>query len=768
MLKRRLLFVFVLSAIALFLLPAAQVLGTPATPGFHAFVNLPGSNNGSEPSLAISNDGVRYPSWQAPGEFAKSADGVNFTQSGITPVPDSGAAGDVTNAISYSGALYNGQICGLPTELHSCIYRSLNGAATWTTQNRLADNHPGASDRPWIDVYPKKNNTPTASDPNKDRVYLEFHTFTPDDLVYVTTSVDGGATFGPPIPIEAGTNSAIPDSGCNTIPGGITVDQDTGTVYALWLSGNDVESNVVTGCNYSQVGPFNKAWVSMSSDGGLTWTSNLAWQGAFDPLTKIGDNADKIFSTITVDSAHQIHIALSVRHNDDPVGFVAQCQLNQGNCSETPQATDFYLVTSPDNGVHWTLPFQVNKTTGSFFFPWLAAGSAGIVDASYYSSTTLQPNKPSGVWFVGFSQVTGAVATYTGGPNATYTSTPVATDEILLNPNAIHGNGSTGGGICTFGIFCSAVPGANRGLADVFEVHVDPAGGANVAWTKDLGGRVIQFACQSSGASAFAGTPDLNGCYGPADMSITKSDSPDPVGPGQTLTYHLTTTNNGVAGGPSTTSGVTVTDALPAGVTLVSATPSTGSCSGTTTISCALGIFPGGTSATIEIVVTVSTSAGNGTLTNSATVSAVTADPNPANNTATASTTVVNAADLSLTKTDSPDPVSTHGNLTYKLTVHNGGPVNAAGVTVTDELPRNTSFGTATATQGSCSFTQPAKRIVTCALGTIPSGSAVTVTIVVQPPSKKGTITNTASASSSTSDPNQANNSASATTTVVP
>ncbi len=173
MLKRRLLLLFVLSAIPLLLLPAARVLATPAAaPGFHAFVNLPGSNNGSEPSLAISNDGIRYPSWQSPGEFAKSADGVNFTQSGITPIPDSGAAGDVTNALSYSGALYNGQICGLPTELHSCIYRSLNGGATWTAQNRLADNHPGASDRPWIDVYPKKNTTPTASDPNKDRVYL--------------------------------------------------------------------------------------------------------------------------------------------------------------------------------------------------------------------------------------------------------------------------------------------------------------------------------------------------------------------------------------------------------------------------------------------------------------------------------------------------------------------------------------------------------------------------------------------------------------------
>lgn len=768
MLKRRLLTLFALSVIPLFLLPAAEVLATPATPGFHAAVNLPGSNNGSEPSLAISSDGIRYPSWQSPGEFAKSADGFNFTQSGITAIPDSGAAGDVTNAISYSGALYNGQICGLPTELHSCIYRSLNGGATWTKQNSLADNHPGASDRPWIDVYPKNNTTATASDPNKDRVYLEFHTFSPDDLVYVTTSTDGGATFGPAIPIETGTNSSIPDSGCNTIPGGITVDQDTGKVYALWLSGNDTASNVLTGCNYSQIGPFNKAWVSVSSDGGSTWTSNLAWQGAFNSTTKVGDNADKIFSTITVDSAHQIHIALSVRHNDDPVGFVAQCQLNQGACTETPQPTDLYLVTSPDSGAHWTLPFKVNKTTGSFFFPWLAAGSAGIVDASYYSSTTLQPNNPSSVWFAGFSQITGAVAAYNGGTNATYTSTPVATDEILLNPSSIHGNGSTGGGICTFGIFCSAVPGANRGLADVFEVHVDPAGGANVAWTKDAGGRVIQFGCQNSGASAFAGAPDLNGCYGPADMSITKSDSPDPVGPGQNITYHLTVTNNGVASVPSTTSGVKVTDTLPPGVTLVSASPSTGSCSGTATISCALGIFPGGASATIDIVVTVSPSASSGTLTNTATVSAVTADPNSANDTAMATTTVVNGADLSLTKTDSPDPVHTHDNLTYTITVHNGGPLAAAGVTVTDQLPRNTAFGTASATQGSCGLTQPMKRIVTCTLGTIASGATVTATIVVGPPSKKTTITNTASVSSTTSDPNTANNSDSESTAVVP
>ena len=467
MLKRRL----PLLALSVFLLIGLQpsgLMASPAAPGFHGAVQMPSSSGGTEPSLAISNDGIRYVSWQVPGKFAGSADGVSF---GALATPDAGASGDVTNAVSYSGALYNGQICGGATELHSCIYRSLDGGKHWTTQNILADNHPGASDRPWIDVYPKKNSTSTASNPDKDTVYLEYHTFSPDDLVYVTVSTDGGKTFSAPHVIASDTNAADP-SICNTIPGGITVDQQTGAVYALWLSGNDVESNVHTGCNYSQIGPFNKAWVSVSTDGGTTWASHLAWQGAFDSVTKIGDNADKIFSTITVDSSHQVHVGLSTRHNDDPLGFVAACQVNQGSCEEAPQPTDLYLVTSPDGGQHWTAPFKINKTTGSFFFPWLAGGSAGVVDATYYSSTTLQPNNPSSVWYAGLSQITGAVASYSGGDYATYTSTPVATDEILLDPNPIHGDGTTGGGICTFGIFCSAVPGANRGLADVFEVQL--------------------------------------------------------------------------------------------------------------------------------------------------------------------------------------------------------------------------------------------------------------------------------------------------------
>src|SRR5919198_802831 len=442
----RLLFTLpALAALALMLaLPAA---GGPAkAPGFTGPTTLPGSDSGSEPSLAISTTGVRYASWQSPGEFASSPDGVHFTNLGP---PDRGALGDVSNAVDAAGALYNAQICGAPAALHTCVYRSVDGGNTWPQQTIAADVNPGASDRPWIDVYPK--NTGGAWNPDLTTVYLEYHTFSPDDLAYVTVSHDGGKTFSPPHLITTDTN-AISGSGCNTIPSGVVADPRSGAVYALWLSGNDVASNLATGCNYSQIGPFDKAWVSTSTDGGTTWTSHLAWQGAFDQTTKIGDNADKIFGTITVDTAGQVHVLLPVRTNDDPVGFVASCETSS-SCTEAPQ-----------------------------------------------------PTNPSDRWFATFSQVTGATATVTAN-GAAYTATPAVTTQ-LLDQSPAHV-----GGICTFGIFCSVVPNANRSLADSIAIAVDPGGGANAVWTNDATGtRHIDFACQSSGASSFATLKPLRGC----------------------------------------------------------------------------------------------------------------------------------------------------------------------------------------------------------------------------------------------------------------
>ena len=244
---------------------------------------------------------------------------------------------------------------------------------------------------------------------------------------------------------------------------------------------------------------------------------------------------------------------------------------------------------------------------------------------------------------------------------------------------------------------------------------------------------------------------------GSADLSLTKTDTPDPVLVGRELTYTLTVAN----AGPHAATGVVLTDSLPSGATFVSAAASQGTCTGTSTIACSLGTIGSGGSTAVTIKIRPGAA---GTLTNQASVAASETDPNPGNNTATATTTVNAAADLSVVQADSPDPVHVGQKLTYTITVANSGST-ATGVTVTDNLPKNAGFGSASASQGSCSA-KPAKRLVTCALGNLAGGATATVTIVLKP-SSKGTITNKASvAATSPVDPNTANNSSSENTTV--
>ncbi|HEX8099607.1 MAG TPA: hypothetical protein VF660_05325 [Actinomycetota bacterium] len=123
------------------------------------------------------------------------------------------------------------------------------------------------------------------------------------------------------------------------------------------------------------------------------------------------------------------------------------------------------------------------------------------------------------------------------------------------------------------------------------------------------------------------------------------------------------------------------------------------------------------------------------------------------------------AADLSLTKSGSPNPAHVGKRLTYTITVGNNGPDAATGATVEDDLPAAVKFVSVSPSQGSCTR---AMRIVTCSLGTLAAGQGATVTIVVKP-TTKGSITNLATVSaSSPADPNAANNTATAITTVKP
>jgi uncharacterized repeat protein (TIGR01451 family) len=118
-------------------------------------------------------------------------------------------------------------------------------------------------------------------------------------------------------------------------------------------------------------------------------------------------------------------------------------------------------------------------------------------------------------------------------------------------------------------------------------------------------------------------------------------------------------------------------------------------------------------------------------------------------------------ADLSLTKSADVSSTIVGSNITYTIKASNGGPYLARNTVISDPLPSNVSFVSATSSQGSCSGTAT----VSCNLGTIANGGSATVTVVAKA-TAAGTATNTASVSTGSVDPVSQNNTASATTTI--
>lgn len=124
-----------------------------------------------------------------------------------------------------------------------------------------------------------------------------------------------------------------------------------------------------------------------------------------------------------------------------------------------------------------------------------------------------------------------------------------------------------------------------------------------------------------------------------ADLSIVKTASQNPIPAGGTLVYSLAVQNKG----PEPAAAVTVTDPLAAGLTLISATSSKGSCTGTQTVTCnlgAMGVTAPDNQATITITVKVSETYTPGPLSNTATVTSTTPDSNPGDNSSTVVVTV--------------------------------------------------------------------------------------------------------------------------------
>jgi uncharacterized repeat protein (TIGR01451 family) len=247
-----------------------------------------------------------------------------------------------------------------------------------------------------------------------------------------------------------------------------------------------------------------------------------------------------------------------------------------------------------------------------------------------------------------------------------------------------------------------------------------------------------------------------------ADLAIVKSALPFPAVPGSALTYTLTASDLG----PSSATGVTMSDTLPADVTYALATTNQGTVSqagGTVTVN--VGSLAVGGTATATILVTIDP-ATRGSITNTAVVSGNEPDPNLANNTATVTTMVSPQIDLAIVKSASPNPVIAGASLSYTLTASDLGPSDATGVTITDTLPAGVTYVSAASGQGTVS---QSGGTVTVSVGNLNEGATATATILVTVnPSTRGSITNTAVVAGNEQETNTANNTATVTTQVDP
>jgi uncharacterized repeat protein (TIGR01451 family) len=298
----------------------------------------------------------------------------------------------------------------------------------------------------------------------------------------------------------------------------------------------------------------------------------------------------------------------------------------------------------------------------------------------------------------------------------------------------------------------------NAATTVTFQVTVDPAAaGTTVSNQATLSYVAATIGQPFTYATSTTSTPVVAN----ADLSVTKS-AVGTVNAGGSATSTMTVSNNG----PNTAVNAQLSDVLPAGVVFVSASASAGSCSETGgTVTCAFGSLTNGASVTVTVVVQVPPNSTAASITDLATVTSDTNDPNLRNNTAGATTQVGTSADLVVTKTASPATAAPGQTVTFPITVHNNGPSDAQLVTLTDPLdPSQLSLVSIDRTDV-CTVSGSG---FSCALPSLAAGASFTVNLVAQVPASfnGSAVANTAGVAAQTPDPRPDNNNATATVSV--
>ncbi|MCG8460764.1 MAG: DUF11 domain-containing protein [Holophagales bacterium] len=381
---------------------------------------------------------------------------------------------------------------------------------------------------------------------------------------------------------------------------------------------------------------------------------------------------------------------------------------------------------------------------GTVFDPNLGNESATDSDTVLSPSTDLSVAKADSVDPVtAGNDLTYTLTVTNNGPS---NSTGATVTDVLPAGTTFSSSGdcteAAGTVTCAVG---ALAPSASQPVA--FTVTVDPAQTAALSNTATVAANETDpnAANDSATEGTAVGTE--------ANLGITKVDSADPVTTGDAFRYTITVTN----AGPSSASAVSVLDTLPAGVTLVGTSGCAEDPNGVPT--CSLGDLAAGASASYQIDVTAPASAGM--ITNTATVSSATPDPDGSNDSASETTTVdIPVADLSITKDDGVDTVPPGGSVSYTIVAANAGPADAISATVEDTFPPELTCTWTCTAAGGASCAASGSGDIAESVGLPNGGTATFEALCDVDPGATGTLSNTATVSSTATDPDLGNNSA--------
>jgi BNR repeat-like domain len=286
---------------------------------------------------------------------------------------------------------------GSPVGAGVLVSRSTDGGLTWTNPVTVAKTSTAFFDKDWIVC------DDTSTSPFYGHCYVEWDTASNGDLIQMSTSSDGGSTWGV---AKATANHASGLGGQPLVqPNGTVIVPYLGNSISAFTSTNggsswtssvtvgaiddhpvagNMRSEALPSAEIDRAGKAYVVWQSCAFESGCkandivlsTSTNGTTWSAVQRiPIDPVNSGVDHFTPGIAVDkstSGSSAHIGLGFYYF--PVA----------NCSTSTCQLDFGFVSSTDGGAHWSAKTQL---AGPMKTTWLANTNQGHMVGDYVSTS---------------------------------------------------------------------------------------------------------------------------------------------------------------------------------------------------------------------------------------------------------------------------------------------------------------------------------------------------------------------------------------------